>query len=58
MTYQMVGSHGRTERLKWMQYMAFLFKITFLLTYDLRNSIYITQSKEHVHILNELHITI
>jgi len=36
----------------------FCLKITFVLTYELHNSIYMTQSKEHVHILNELHITI
>jgi len=41
-----------------MQYIAFLFKITFMLTYELHSSIYVTQSEEHVHILNELHITI
>ena len=54
----MVGSHGLIERLKWTQYITFLFKITFMLAYELHSSIYIIQSEEHVHILNELHITI
>jgi len=53
----MVGSHGVTERLESMQYIAFLFEITCIFNNEIHSSIHaLLKSKVHIYIMIEEHI--